>query len=92
MDDTSGPAGRIVLPAGIEDLPAGPQLAAALAGLDLTRLSSHDLYVLLAVQSRQVNHEQARLLAVLLEAARSRPDTLDRQSWISSRPGRPGSS
>ena len=81
MDGTSERTAA-VLPAGIEDLPAGPQLAAALAGLDLTRLCSHDLYMLLQVQSRQVNHEQARLLAVLLEAARSRPDTLTRRSEL----------
>ena len=72
----------MVLPAGIENLPPGPQLAAALAGLDLARLSSHDLYVLLGVQARQANHEQARLLAVLLEAARSRPDTLARTTEL----------
>ena len=76
----------------MEGLPAGPALAAALASLDLTRLSSHDLYLLLKVQARQANHEQARLLAVLLQAP-EQPDTLTRTtaSWTSSRPARPGS-
>ena len=62
-----------MVPDAVEGLPAGPALAAALAALDLTRLSSYDLYVVLGVQARQANHEQARLLAVLLEAARSHP-------------------
>ena len=53
-------------------------MAAALAGLDLARLSSHDLFLVLGLRARQASHEQARLLAVLLEAARSRPDTLAR--------------
>ena len=75
---SDGERGRQVVPDAVEGLPAGPALAAALAELDLTRLSSHDLCLVLGLRARQASHEQARLLAVLLEAARSRPDTLDR--------------
>ncbi len=51
----------------------GPELAAALSRLDLSRLSSSDLFAVMAARARQVAHDQALLLADMLAAARSGP-------------------
>jgi hypothetical protein len=60
-----------MVPGGLAEMPPGPELAAVLAGLDLTRLHGADLFEVLAAQDRQVSHEQARLLATIWEACRS---------------------
>jgi hypothetical protein len=74
---TEGPTDRVehmssrqTLPEGLAHMPAGPELAAALASVDRTRLYGTDLYTLLRVRARQVAHEQAQLLADALETAR----------------------
>src|SRR3954451_19211116 len=59
------------------DLPPGAALVTALAEVDLTVLSSSELALVLAAQARQVNHDQARLLAVSLELALTPFFTLD---------------
>ena len=60
---------RQVLPEGFADLPPGPGLAVALAQVDEARLSSDDLHTVTLARSRQVAHEQARLLSCMLETA-----------------------
>ncbi|WP_146779036.1 HNH endonuclease signature motif containing protein [Actinomadura craniellae] len=50
-------------------MPPGPELAAALALIDRSRLSGHDTVVLLQARARQVAHEQAELYADMAEVA-----------------------
>ena len=66
-----------MLPKGLAELPPGPQLGAALAGLDLTRCTWADLHTVLGLQSRQLSYEQARLWDVLLETAYAHSDAGD---------------
>src|SRR5258705_663419 len=63
-----------VLPEGLVELPPGPLLGAALASLDLTGCTSVDLHTVLALQSRQLSYEQARLWSALLETAYAQSD------------------
>ena len=51
----------------------GPELAAALARIDVTLLASGDLPVLLAARSRQRSHEEAEFLGVIAEMGRRDP-------------------
>jgi hypothetical protein len=60
---------RQVLPEGLAEMPPGPDLAAALASVDRTRLYGTDLYTLAHARAKQVAHEQGELLADMLEAA-----------------------
>ncbi|MBC3192577.1 DUF222 domain-containing protein [Pseudonocardia sp. C8] len=62
-----------VVPEGLAGLPVGPGLAAALAGLDLARVPNDDIVDVLLAQSRQLAHEQARMLAALAEVVYRRP-------------------
>ena len=62
----------------MEGMSGGRAFRGALAGLELARLSSYDRTWCWGCRSGKENQEKARLLAVLLEAARSRPDTLAR--------------
>jgi len=48
-------------------MPPGPDLAAALAGIDVSRVASGDLPVVLAARSRQRSHEEAEFLGVIAE-------------------------
>jgi hypothetical protein len=77
---------RQVVPVGLADLPPGPGLAAVLAGLDPARLGAADVLEVCAAQARQVAHEQARLLALMLQAGyaarASEPDSLWRGSGL----------
>jgi hypothetical protein len=58
---------RQVLPPGLAQLAPGPQLGVALAGLDLHALTGSDLVEVLRARARQLSHEQAQLLAVMVE-------------------------
>lgn len=81
-----------MLPAGLVDLPPGPQLAAVLAGIDPDAVTGFESVLLLRAQARQANHEQARLLACLALVTHC-PDaeTTDRVSDITGLPdGTPG--
>ena len=68
--------------AALAGIPAGPRLAAALARIDATHVPNNELLALLAAQSRQANHEAARLLGVIAEIGRATPtfddDAVDR--------------
>ena len=60
----------------VEDLAGllpGPQLGAALAGLDRRVLNGYALVDVLVAQARQVAHEQARFLADVVEVAHCLP-------------------
>src|SRR4029453_213843 len=57
------------LPEGLADLPPGPSLAATLAGLDWSRLSSEDMYELTGSLARMVSHYQALLVTAMYDTA-----------------------
>ncbi|MGH3754932.1 MAG: hypothetical protein ACRDRP_19990 [Pseudonocardiaceae bacterium] len=58
---------RQLIPEDLADIPPGPELARALSGLELSRLSGFDCVEVLKAQYRQANHERARLLAAMVE-------------------------
>jgi hypothetical protein len=62
---------RLRLPDGLADMPPGPELAAALAGVDLTALNGHDLVSLAPAYVKMISHLQARLATVLNQAQHS---------------------
>jgi hypothetical protein len=67
--------GRRDLAAVLAATPVGPRLSELLASLDVGRLSGSDCVDVLQAQYRQVNHERARLLAVIAELVlRDDPD------------------
>ena len=54
----------------VAELPPGPALAAALAGLDFSRVPNDEMVDVLRAQARQSAHDQARLFAALHQTAR----------------------
>ena len=56
----------------LASIPAGPGLAAALAGLDVTAVSGFEAVLVLRAQSRQVNHERGLLARSVVEVLRRR--------------------
>lgn len=66
-----------VLPPDLAELPPGPRLSAALASLDLRRLTAHQLAVVIAAQNRQIAYEQSRLLAAVWELGHTPLDVRD---------------
>ncbi|HEX6469777.1 MAG TPA: DUF222 domain-containing protein, partial [Streptosporangiaceae bacterium] len=60
---------RQSIPSGLAAMPPGPGLAAALAGIDLSRLSGGDCVRVLRARHRQVAHAQAQLMAAMVEVA-----------------------
>ncbi|WP_346276537.1 DUF222 domain-containing protein [Pseudonocardia sp.] len=54
-------------------LPPGPELGALLAGLDLALIPNDHVVDVLRAHARQVAHEQARMLAAIVEVGRSTP-------------------
>jgi hypothetical protein len=60
---------RVRVPADLEWMPPGPQLAAVLARVDRSRLDGSDLVTVMQARARQVAHEQAQLLADLVAVA-----------------------
>src|ERR1700730_17893733 len=61
----------VVLPDGLAQLPPGLRLAEVLESVDFHRCTSADVFTLLQAQARQVAHDEGRLLAMRLEAARA---------------------
>ena len=59
------------MPAGLDALPPGPELAAVLATVDRSRVGACDLHDLLQARVRLLAHVQAQLLADVWETARS---------------------
>lgn len=58
---------RQLIPEGLAEIALGPELARALDGIELSRLSSFDCVEVLKAQYRQANHERARVLAAMAE-------------------------
>ncbi|HEU5156994.1 MAG TPA: DUF222 domain-containing protein [Streptosporangiaceae bacterium] len=60
---------RQPIPAGLAEMPPGPELAAVLAAIDPRRLGGLDCVTVMRAQHRQASHEQARLMAAMVEVA-----------------------
>ncbi|HEU0088694.1 MAG TPA: hypothetical protein VFQ77_13785 [Pseudonocardiaceae bacterium] len=58
---------RQLLPAGLAQMAPGPELGALLGGLDIGALTGSDVVEVLRARARQLAHEQAQLLAVMVE-------------------------
>src|SRR5690606_16126764 len=56
--------------AALAGMPAGPELAAALAQLDVARLSDWELVEVLRARYRQASHDRGQLFRVLCEVTR----------------------
>ncbi len=56
-----------MLPEGLAEMAPGPELAAVLAGIDLSRLSGYDGVAVMQARYRQMAHERARLMATMVE-------------------------
>lgn len=59
--------------AGLAEVPPGPELALALAELELGEVPNDQVVEVLQAQARQLAHEQARMLATLVEVSRATP-------------------
>jgi hypothetical protein len=57
------------IPAGLDEWSPGPYLAAALSSIDRSRLSGYDLVVVMRARARQLSHDQAELLADMVEVS-----------------------
>ena len=58
---------------GLAELPPGPELAAALAGLDPLSVPNDRMVDILQARARQLAHDQSQLFAALYETARRAP-------------------
>jgi hypothetical protein len=58
---------RQLIPEDLVEVPAGPELARILAGIELSRLSGYDCVEVLKARYRQVNHRRARLMTTMVE-------------------------
>ncbi|MGB9139172.1 MAG: hypothetical protein WCB73_18455 [Pseudonocardiaceae bacterium] len=58
---------RQLIPEGLAEMVPGPELAALLAGIDIHAVSGADAVEVLRARARQLSHEQARLLATMVE-------------------------
>ncbi|MHC1560627.1 HNH endonuclease signature motif containing protein [Actinomycetospora sp. C-140] len=61
------------LPTGIDEMPAGAALAAALASVDPARVSPYDTMRLVSAERRQLSHQEARFHTAAREAALADP-------------------
>jgi len=58
------------VPDRLEEIPPGPELAAALASLNISRVAGGDLPIVLRAQARQRSHDEAEFLRVIAEMGR----------------------
>jgi hypothetical protein len=58
---------RQVIPEGLAEMVPGPALGALLAGIDIHAVTGADAVEVLRARARQLSHEQARLLAAMVE-------------------------
>ncbi|HKS52973.1 MAG TPA: DUF222 domain-containing protein [Pseudonocardiaceae bacterium] len=65
---------RQVIPANLAQMAPGPQLSALLAAIDISALTGSDVVEVLRARARQLSHEQARLLATMVEVGLCDPD------------------
>ncbi|HTF54044.1 MAG TPA: DUF222 domain-containing protein [Pseudonocardia sp.] len=61
------------VPDDLEEIPPGPELAALLASLNISRVACTDLPIVLQAQSRQRSHDEAQFLRVIAEMGRRDP-------------------
>ncbi|GAA2755225.1 HNH endonuclease signature motif containing protein [Actinopolymorpha rutila] len=73
----NGPGGRRVLPAGFADLPGGPELAAAVASVDLAACNGWELEELIRAQRRLICWLDAECLAAVNELTYAEPGMRD---------------
>ncbi|MCE3556335.1 hypothetical protein LWC33_33445, partial [Pseudonocardia sp. RS11V-5] len=62
------------LPAGLAELPPGPELAAALARIDLAAVPARDRLTVLEAWHRQDSHTRARFLRAMVAVGYADPD------------------
>jgi hypothetical protein len=67
---------RQLIPEGLAEMVPGPVLGALLAGIDIHALAGADAVEVLQARARQLSHEQARLLATMVEVGWCDPDGL----------------
>ena len=72
---------RAVLPAELDEVAPGPELARMLAGIDRSRCGGDDLVSVIRARARQLAHEQAQLLADVAEMALTPTAGLERSKW-----------
>ncbi|MGH3821334.1 MAG: DUF222 domain-containing protein, partial [Pseudonocardiaceae bacterium] len=65
---------RQLIPPGLAEMAPGPELSVLLAGIDLHALTGDDAVEVLQARARQLSHEQARLLATMVEIGLCDPD------------------
>ncbi|MGB8995603.1 MAG: hypothetical protein WCC65_09880 [Pseudonocardiaceae bacterium] len=65
---------RQLLPEGLALMVPGPELGALLAGIDVHAVTGADAVEVLRARARQLAHEQARLLATMVEVGLCDPD------------------
>jgi hypothetical protein len=68
---------RQLLPADLAQMAPGPELGALLAGIDISALSGSDVVEVLRARARQLSHDQARLLATMVEVGLCDPAAYD---------------
>ena len=65
---------RQLIPEGLVDMVPGPELGVLLAGIDIHALTGADAVEVLWARAQQLSHEQARLLATMVEVGLCDPD------------------
>ncbi|WP_281901501.1 DUF222 domain-containing protein, partial [Phytohabitans aurantiacus] len=68
---------RLIIPEDLADMPPGPGLSAILARIDRSCVNGHDMVTVMQARARQVAHDQAELLADIVEVAHCPPGTFD---------------
>ncbi|WP_281904670.1 HNH endonuclease signature motif containing protein [Phytohabitans aurantiacus] len=68
---------RLVIPEDLAEMPPGPGLAAILARIDRSCVNGHDMVTVMQARARQVAHDQAELLADIVEVAHCPPGTFN---------------
>ncbi|MGA9310128.1 MAG: DUF222 domain-containing protein [Pseudonocardiaceae bacterium] len=66
---------RQLIPEGLAEMAPGPELGTLLAGIDIHAVTGADAVEVLQARARQLSHEQARLLATMVEVGLCDPDT-----------------
>ena len=65
---------RQLIPEGLAEMAPGPELGALLAGMDIQLLTGADAIEVLRARARQLSHDQAQLLATMVEVGLCDPD------------------
>jgi hypothetical protein len=65
---------RQLVPEGLAEMTPGPELGALLAEIDIHAVTGADAVEILRARARQLSHEQARLLATMVEVGLCDPD------------------